>query len=276
MEKRSALARLRIQLRKVAGLPPLPEEQMGAAPDPIDPRDFVRDEVDLSGAAPVFSLREYGIERAYDQGRTQSCVGHSGAAFVHSLFNRVTGPLAWRPSPFWLYYMARAESNLQGVDGGAYIRDLMKALSEHGCSPMSAHPSTDPRAVPNAASIARAAAIRIRNYQRVLVGAEAPSVMMTALESEKLPIIVGIRLFDGVNDPRTKFTGAIELPEHGERFIGGHAMLVDGYDWTREVFFGWNSWGGSWGASGRFTLPFAYLTKPSLTQDIWTADYRYW
>ena len=45
---------------------------------------------------------------------------------------------------------------------------------------------------------------------------------------------------------------------------------VIGYDDDAQRLIVRNSWGKGWGQAGYFTLPYAYLTEPNLSDDFWT------
>ena len=45
-------------------------------------------------------------------------------------------------------------------------------------------------------------------------------------------------------------TGDVGLPLRNEQLLGGHAVLIVGFDDNRQKFKVRNSWGTSWGASG--------------------------
>lgn len=271
----STLRRLQLKTREVLGRPPLAEEQLGALPDPADPRDYVKTGVGDSGL--TFSLRTYGQREALDQGRTNSCTGHAGSTFLFNLFGRLIGTEhMWRASPFWLYYQARALSGMQNADQGAYLRDLMKVMYEGGIATDDMHPSRDPRAKPDALSLRSSKTLRLNSYARIIPGPTAVRVMLHTLQAERLPIIIGVVLPSSVNDHDTRITGIIKPHRPDERALGGHAMMIDGYDARSEMFEGWNSWGPLWGQGGRFRLPFSYVSNAALVTDIWTVDYSFW
>ena len=46
-------------------------------------------------------------------------------------------------------------------------------------------------------------------------------------------------------------------------------MLAVGYDDDAQRFIVRNSWGTGWGMDGYFTMPYGYLTDPSLASDFW-------
>ena len=54
-----------------------------------------------------------------------------------------------------------------------------------------------------------------------------------------------------------------------ERFLGGHAVLLVGYDKNRECYIVRNSWGKNWGDSGYFYMPFKVIETPSMSSDFW-------
>ncbi len=60
------------------------------------------------------------------------------------------------------------------------------------------------------------------------------------------------------------------MPGHGEKAVGGHAVLAVGYDDTKQRVIVMNSWGTGWGVKGYFTLPYGYLTDSNLADDLWT------
>jgi C1A family cysteine protease len=65
-------------------------------------------------------------------------------------------------------------------------------------------------------------------------------------------------------------SGVVPMPSSGEKVLGGHCMLVVGYDASARVFIVRNSWGKSWGMKGYCTMPFEYLLNTNLASDFWT------
>jgi C1A family cysteine protease len=64
-------------------------------------------------------------------------------------------------------------------------------------------------------------------------------------------------------------TGIMSYPNtRREKLLGGHAVLLVGYDKTKKVFIARNSWGTSWGDSGYFYIPFNVI-NPDMSSDYW-------
>ena len=59
------------------------------------------------------------------------------------------------------------------------------------------------------------------------------------------------------------------MPAKTESVLGGHAVLIAGYDDATQRFLVRNSWGTNWGMTGYFTIPYAYFTNPKLASDLW-------
>jgi len=248
----------------------------GAIPDTPDPRDYVR--VTAPSPIPdVFSLKDFGIQTPWNQGDVGACVGYSAAAAVVCLFGQLHPGKIWEPAPLYLYYRARELGGNVDVDSGTSVRDMMKVLTEYGVPPLFAHPTLkDWRLQPSARADELAGLLKIKDYQRILVGPGAPDEMTRYLYQERLPLIIAVRVHDTIYNKSISYDGNIPMPAGTEKFLGYHALIIDSYDITTQRFHGWNSWGQVWGWGGRFSLPFEWFQRYDLTCDIWSFSSRYW
>jgi len=55
----------------------------------------------------------------------------------------------------------------------------------------------------------------------------------------------------------------------GSNFIGGHCVVIIGYDNTLQAFKIRNSWNTTWGINGHFWLSYQFIKNPNLANDFW-------
>jgi C1A family cysteine protease len=106
-------------------------------------------------------------------------------------------------------------------------------------------------------------------YQRITRPSDDPTSHMLNCLDEGYPFVSGIAVYQSFETIETAHTGIIPLPGKAEALLGGHAILVVGYDLTKQHFICRNSWGSEWGDKGYFYLPFGYLSDDFLASDIW-------
>jgi C1A family cysteine protease len=82
------------------------------------------------------------------------------------------------------------------------------------------------------------------------------------------PVVAGISVFESAMAPQVAKTGEIPLPSPRSQIIGGHAIVIVGYDDQQKRVKFVNSWGASWGQGGIGFLPYEYLEK--YMSDAWT------
>jgi C1A family cysteine protease len=167
-------------------------------------------------------------------------------------------------SRLFVYWNTRAIENTIDVDCGASIRNAIKALASNGtCYEKSWPYQEDAWAKkPDEKCYKEALDYKIVSYYRV----ENMDEALNAL-AQKLPVAFGAMLFESFSEAEK--TATVDLPAEGERAIGGHAMLIVGYDQEKEEFIVRNSWGTGWGDQGYCYMPFAYCTFGGRVDDFW-------
>ena len=84
------------------------------------------------------------------------------------------------------------------------------------------------------------------------------------------PFVVGIAIYESFESNSVASNGQVPFPNvNTEQILGGHAVLVCGYDDTKNHWIIRNSWGVEWGDKGYFYLPYLYLIDPNLSSDLW-------
>lgn len=212
-----------------------------------------------------------------DQGNLGSCTAHAGTGIREYLYRRfyqwekdkTQSSFAMRLSPLFLYQMERQIEGTFGQDAGAQSRTIFQALSKYGC----ALESQDPYVETNAEKLndspelmAEALVYKAVSYHRVLDIITLKSVLASGYCAT-----VGMPVFPDFEGPQTADTGKVSVPSRGDSPIGGHEMLVCGYDDKAGAFDVRNSWGADWGDTGHCWVPYNYFAAVGMDNvDFWT------
>lgn len=176
------------------------------------------------------------------------------------------------PSRLFIYWNERELEGTVAQDSGARLRDGVKVLAQQGTPPEQLWPYdvAEFAVKPPAAAFTQAGKNQALVYQRITMPATNQVQDMLACLAAGYPFVTGISVYESFESQAAAKTGKIPLPALHEALLGGHAILIVGYDVTTKLFTFQNSWGTSWGDKGFGYLPFAYLTNPGLASDMWT------
>jgi hypothetical protein len=168
-------------------------------------------------------------------------------------------------SRLFIYYNERLLENTVNQDAGAYLRNGIKTLAKHGVCAESLWPYIPKQYSyePTAECYEDAKKRKIALYERLISVSDIFSCL-----AEGYPVVCGIAIYENFESNYTAATGMVGMPQPGEVMLGGHAVMVCGYDLLNKTFIVRNSWGSSWGVQGYFRLPFEYVEK--LGDDFWT------
>jgi C1A family cysteine protease len=205
----------------------------------------------------------------YDQGNTSSCTGQATAAAIHYAMKFAKIP-DFAPSRLFPYYNARILEQSTAEDTGAVIRDVLKGLSTYGFVPETDWPFEANRVTspPPVTTYGKALANRIKLYATIPVQQQALKLSLV----HGFPVIIGMQVFPYFESQQMGNDGFLKSPGimvSGE-CIGGHAVLLCGYDDNAECFLVRNSWGEGWGLKshpGYFQMPYRYAE--TFCSDAW-------
>jgi C1A family cysteine protease len=68
---------------------------------------------------------------------------------------------------------------------------------------------------------------------------------------------------------KTMKTGIVPMPTSRDYLLGGHAVMLVGYDDSTKRFTMMNSWGTKVGKEGYFEIPYEYILDKNLCQELW-------
>lgn len=191
------------------------------------------------------------------QGPIGSCVG---AAIVagYELGTKIQFPERYVDlSKLYVYYHARLLSGSENVDYGAYIREGLKGVSKFGICTEALWPYDVNNVIlqPNLDCY-------IDGWTRKVAYRSTPTIAnINDALAKKLPIVVGINVFDNFTD-LTATNPIVTEPDSVTDF-GGHAMAIVGYSLIKKWFIAKNSYGSAWGENGYCYIPFDYFSQYS-------------
>lgn len=190
-----------------------------------------------------------------NQGYTGSCVGWAcgyGAltisrAIQQNIEDRTTID-SIANSAFYIYNQITLDP--KDCMSGAKITDAMKFLAQKGDCTISTFNGTC-KSQPVQAAFEEAKQNKIKDYAVVFaLGDEDKQKIIKTKKSlvNKMPVMIGMNITESfwLLQPKQ----AQWQPKDGEEILGGHALLVVGYNDIDQTFEVMNSWGTNWGNNG--------------------------
>ena len=231
--------------------------------DKVDTRDHPYQLTNMSQPNSV-DLRMY-CSPIEDQGNLGSCTGNAIAGAIE-LIDKKNGKNL-DVSRLFIYYYERLLEGTVNYDSGAYIRDGIRATYNYGAPTENLWPYNISKfkTVPTQAAITDAAKRKVTSYQR----ADNFLAVIDAITAG-YPVIVGFSVYSSFESPTVARTGIMPYPNTSrEQLLGGHAVLIVGYNKTNNTFIVRNSWGQNWGDRGYFYMPFQVIQNTSMSSDFW-------
>lgn len=232
-------------------------------PDLPDQRDHAFKDV-MPELPPHVDLRP-DMTPVFDQGNLGSCTGNAIAGALEYLESKESTPF-FSVSRLFIYYQERVIERTVKHDDGAMIRDGVKACHKVGYCGEALWPYKISKfaAKPAPAAYKDAHKHKIVEYAR----AETIDEIRSAL-ALGFPVVIGFSVYDFFESDQMSKTGVLAMPLPSEKLLGGHAVLVVGYDDASRRVIVRNSWGTGWGQKGYFTMPYDYLSNRNLSDDFW-------
>ncbi len=255
-------------------------------PSPIDTRDMIVKTTNTNQLPSKVDLSEY-CTTIKNQGKVFACTAFATVAALEFLQKK--NKVLLNEDMFserFVYYTTRAKVLNWNVnnDTGAYIRDTIKAAVRFGTCLESSFPyNGDFKTEPEQHVYEEAKKYEALTYATFPTG-RTPierKTLITALKQNLhsgFPLIAGFQCYsnlwsssfqanaeDGLK--QNIKSGIIPL-QNGQK-IGGHAVLVVGYDDEKQLFKFKNSWSAAWGDNGYGYLPYEYFIQGDMF-DIWT------
>ncbi len=235
----------------------------GYVPDRVDTRDYIYKIIVRQ--FPLVSTLKDRMPPVLDQGELGCCVSNAVCNALAFLNIKSNKPIGFK-SRIFNYYNSRVLEGTVAEDSGCEIRDAIKSSNQTGdCYDMTwPYDISKFTLQPPQQAYTEAAQHKLVLYQRV--NQDRTSIKSCIVSG--YPIVIGIMCYNSLGNPNVD-NGDIPMPTRKDYAVGGHCVLVTGYnDFTRKYEIQ-NSWGTTWGNKGYGTLPYSYVENSSLATDFW-------
>ena len=239
---------------------------LGWIRDPYDSRDKL-----YKLTKPVEDVQYVNLisdfPQIFDQLTISSCVAQGSSAQFFNI-RRKCKMHEFVPSRLMIYFEGRREIGMIMKDSGMRPRDAMKIMTKIGACDEKLWPYiiSKFKDSPPAKCYEEAEKHQLLEYHRLGHSLNE----MKACLIEGYPFGAGIDVFESMMSKEVSMTGWVPMPKPKERNLGGHYVVVVGFDEKAKVFILRNSWGTSWGMGGHFVLNYEYLLNDKLSDDFWT------
>jgi C1A family cysteine protease len=224
-----------------------------------------------------------------DQGDLGSCTANASAGLIQYFEKKSFGSYT-DLSRLFIYKVERNLLHWTG-DTGAFLRTAMGTLTLFGAPPEEFWPyniasfDVEPSAFCYSFAENYKAIKYVRLDQPNLSTSDLLNIIKTYL-THRLPSMFGFTCYESLWQSKTN-GGNIPYPCNNERQIGGHAIVVAGYDdnkliknalcdkETKGAFLIRNSWGTGFGEKGYGWFPYEYILK-GIAVDWWTIIKEEW
>lgn len=249
-------------------------------PDRPDIRDFYyaakrRSNKQLPQQVSLANL----CSKVENQGQVGSCTGNAiVGALEYLLRSGKSGdaiPTATDLSRLFVYYNERLIEGTVGKDDGAYIRDGIKSLQRWGICDEKTWPYRVKNVLTKPTDVAyKQAQTRINKLFNTYMRVDHTQSAILNTLADGYPIVFGFTVYPEFMSDDVAKSGILPMPDGTQKPLGGHAVLMVGYDMATRCVLVRNSWGTKWGQNGYFWMPFDYVFHGDLAEDFWVVTYK--
>ena len=251
-------------------------------PDEHDPRDYIFTAPEPKEFPKKVDLRVY-TPQIENQGHLNSCTANAGVNALEILLYEANKFKDL--SRLFLYWIVREPySNLRRRDSGAYLRDVFKQASKYGICWENIWPYVESKVntKPSEKAFKDAKEKLVKEYKRIVgystreTERDEYALTLTKIAiANGFPVIIGLRIgkqFFKIHGPLEK-QDYHSINSKDNKYVGGHALCIVGYDDDLGGFIVENSWGKHWGDNGFFLLKYEVAMHDIM--DAWVCT-KFW
>jgi C1A family cysteine protease len=217
--------------------------------------------IDNSVDIPSSSSLRDKVKQVYDQGQLGSCTAN---AFCGAY--RILEADDFEPSRLFFYYYERLLELPPGehkvTDSGGDVVDGETYVEKFGVCSESSWPYNIEKANNRPTKKCRVEALQHKITSHGVIDASA----VKATIAQGRPVLLAIKVYQSFETP---IDGKIPMPDPSkEQLLGGHELVIVGYDDSQSTYTVLNSWGTSWGDGGFCYVPYDYINNPDLCVEL--------
>jgi C1A family cysteine protease len=252
------------------------ERKLGRIKDSLDPRDHIkRYSVHMAPRLPSSVNLSKFASKIEDQLTLGSCTAQSVVSLLEYNDNRFGKEPGYKDcSRLYQYYNTRRLENTVEFDSGASIRNAVKAAAKFGTCPESywSYDISKYKFLPPQRCYKYGMSHRITSYERIDDTIPGTIDRLRLSLASGHPVVFGFEVFQQFMSDEMAESGRLKMPNPTETPLGGHAVVLMGYDDTTHngLFYVRNSWGENWGLKGYFHMPYEFVGNSAYCSDFWT------
>jgi C1A family cysteine protease len=204
----------------------------------------------------IVKKKELNVGSIYDQKNIGSCVSN---ALVKSL-QMTEGSTYNKSSRLFVYFMARLNQGSDtSQDTGCNIRKAASAIRWWGVSNETSWPYDTKKfaEIPSIKAFQSSKTLEIE-YGFIEAWGSNRLEQIKIQINDGNPVCFGIQVYDSFMN--TGKDGLVKSPQVlKEKHMGGHCMVITGYNDETQHFTVCNSWGTGWGKNGMCYIPYIYM-----------------
>ena len=197
----------------------------------------------------------------YDQGQVGSCTGNGVADLIECI-----QPSLGTPSRLFIYLNGRKIEGTIDQDSGCCIHDVIQGVVTYGIVAETEWPYIESQfaTVPPDSVYADAKKDLVIDYASLETEEEVKQCLAAGYR-----VVFGTSLFESFEGEDVAASGIVKMPEiEGfDACIGGHCMVIVGYNDEKQCYIVRNSWGTGWGDKGYCYIPYEYIR--TYASDFW-------